>query len=266
MRQIFEISEYQIFTEIEGVGEPLLLLHSYWGNQCLFDPLARAFSTNRMVIRIDLPGHGNSGNPPAGYTFDRFADVLHELLFKLNVHGKLTMIGHSMGGYVALAFAAKFPERIAALVLMHSPTKSADIQSIKLRDREAGLLRKGKKELLLQATIPSNFAPENSLKMRWAIALLNQTSGQVTLDGALGSIYAINQRADSLATLQRARYPVLIVIGKHDKVYNAEEQLAEAEQIPNAEVLVLNHSGHLGFMEEEELVIRKISEFLACGI
>jgi len=262
MEQLIEITEYKIFTKTEGEGLPLLLLHSYWGDQRLFDVLTRAFSKKWKVIRIDLPGHGQSGNPPPGYTFDTFAVVLNELLMILKVQGTVSVIGHSMGGYLAMAYATKFPEKIASLILMHSPAKAADGQSIKLREREGRLLAKGKRDLLLQATIPSNFAPENSFKMQAALHLLTQTSSLVTLEGALGSIRAINLRANSLRVLQNARFPVLIIAGQHDKVYQAEDQLVEAEQIPNSQVLLLHHSGHLGFMEEEELVIEKISDFL----
>lgn len=262
MEQIFELGGYAISTKVEGEGNPLLLLHSYWGSHVLFDRMAKVLSAKMKVIRIDLPGHGNSGTPPLEYTFDKFATVLNELITRLNIHEKISIVGHSMGGYVAMAFAAKYPERMASLVLMHSPTKAADIKSIKLRNREGQLLQKGKKELLLQLTIPSNFAPENIDSMKTAINLLNETSNRVTLDGALGSIYAINYRHNSLGALQIAQYPILIVIGKYDNVYSAIEQLNEANRIPNAEVLMLNHSGHLGFMEEEDLVNEKIREFL----
>jgi len=262
MEQIFELSGYRLFTKIEGEGSPLLLLHSYWGSHVLFDPLTIALSKHRMVIRIDLPGHGNSGIPPADYTFDHFAPVLNELLIRLNIPGKISIVGHSMGGYIALAFASKYPDRISALVLMHSPVISADTQSIKQREREGRLLLKGKRELLLQVSIPSNFAPGNACSMSHVVALLNQTSSQVTLEGALQSIQAINQRCNSLGALQQALYPILIIIGKYDNVYSPDEQLDKASQIPNAEVLVLDHSGHLGFMEEEELVMKGIEAFL----
>ena len=258
----FELSGYRLFVKVEGEGAPVLLLHSYWGSHTLFDPLAMALSKQRMVIRIDLPGHGKSGNPPVDFTFDQFADVLSELLFRLNVWGKISIIGHSMGGYAALAFAGRFSERVEALALMHSPARAADNKSIKIRDREGLLLLKGKRELLLQVTIPSNFAPGNAGKMPSAVERLTQTSCQVTLEGALGSIHAINHRGNSLEVLQKAQYPILIITGKYDNVYNSDEQLNEASQIPNSEVLVLNHSGHLGFMEEEEVVIRKLEEFL----
>lgn len=262
MEQLFEQDEYSIFTKVEGDGNPLILLHSYWGSHVLFDRLAALLSAKMRVIRIDLPGHGKSGTPPGDYTFEKFATVLNGLLTRLDIDEKVSIVGHSMGGYVAMAFAAKYPERIASLVLMHSPAKAADFKSIKLREREGRFLQKGKKELLLQVTIPSNFAPENIGYMEEAFALLNQTSNQLTVEGALRSIYAINQRANSLGVLKTARYPILIVIGKLDKVYSAVEQLDEARQIPKAEVMILNHSGHLGFIEEEDLVIKRLENFL----
>lgn len=263
MVQVFELEGYTIFAQVEGEGRPLLLLHSYWGSHVLFDHLAKAYSSKMKVIRIDFPGHGESGTPPLDYTFEKFSTILCELLIRFDVREKVSVIGHSMGGYAALAFAAKYPERVESLVLMHSPVKGADIQSIKLRDREGRLLQKGKKDLLLQLTIPSNFAPENLVRMEKALILLAQSSNQVTIEGALRSIYAINHRANSLTTLKEAKYPILIIIGKYDNVYSADEQMNDANEIADAEVLMLNHSGHLGFMEEEELVIKKIDEFFS---
>jgi len=261
MEQVFELSGYPVYIKIEGEGHPVLMLHSYWGDHTLFENLTLVLSTTMRVIRIDLPGHGNSGTPTVEYTFDKFAAVLEELLTGLNIKGKISIIGHSMGGYAAMAFAAKYPERIESMVLMHSPAKAADAQSIKLRNREGHFLLKGKKDLLLQVTIPSNFAPQNVGSMGTAIALLNQTSDRVTTESALRSIYAINHRGDSIRMLQSAPYPILIIIGKYDKVYSAAEQLDEAKQIPNAEVLMLSCSGHLGFIEEEGLVLRTLVEF-----
>ncbi|MEI6677552.1 MAG: alpha/beta hydrolase [Mariniphaga sp.] len=262
MEQIIEIGEYKIFTKLEGEGPALLLLHSYWGNLCLFDKLAASLSMNNKVIRIDLPGHGKSGNPPPDYTFDNFALILSELLIRLNVLEKISIIGHSMGGYVAMAFAAAFPQKTAVLILMHAPLKSADDHSIKLRNREKNLLLRGKIELMLQLTVTSNFAPENIPKMRKEIALLFQTADQVTLEGALSTIYALNHRSSYFEVLQSAQYPVLIIIGKYDKVYRADEQIDDASKIPDARVLVLDHSGHMGFMEEENLVLTNLKEFL----
>ena len=262
MEKIIEIDNYKIFVKIEGQGPPLLLLHSYWGSQILFDKLAIALIENAQVIRIDLPGHGNSGNPPVGYHFDSFACILNELLEKLNIPEKISILGHSMGGYVALAYVARYPEKITSLVLMHSPVRNADTNSIKQRNREASLLIKGKKELLLQMTIPSNFAPGQPAKMEEVITLLNHTANQTTIDGAIESINAMNNRTSYLLCLQNALFPILIIVGKYDKVYSAAGQLDDARLIPKAEVLLLENSGHLGFLEEEEKVLIRLKEFL----
>ena len=218
MEQIIESEGYNIFVKTQGEGPPVLLLHSYLGSLNLFDDLANELSKNRTVIRIDLPGHGDSSTPPSDYRFDAFAGAIAELLQKLNIAGKIALIGHSMGGYIAMAFADRFPERIESLILIHSPIRSADDLSIKSRNREATLLRNGKKDLLLQVTIPSNFAPELKPETEGLVALIHQTARQVTTDGALRSIEAMNHRCNSLKTLQNEKYPILIIIGKHDNV------------------------------------------------
>jgi len=263
MEQIIESEGYNIFVKTQGEGPPVLLLHSYLGSLNLFDDLANELSKNRTVIRIDLPGHGDSSTPPSDYRFDAFAGAIAELLQKLNIAGKIALIGHSMGGYIAMAFADRFPERIESLILIHSPIRSADDLSIKSRNREATLLRNGKKDLLLQVTIPSNFAPELKPETEGLVALIHQTARQVTTDGALRSIEAMNHRCNSLKTLQNEKYPILIIIGKHDNVYSPETQLEDALSIPRAEVLLLGDSGHMGFMEEPEIVLSSLLPFLS---
>ncbi|MEI6142161.1 MAG: alpha/beta hydrolase [Mariniphaga sp.] len=260
--QILYLSNYKVFTKVVGTGSPILLLHSYWGNHTLFNHLVEKLSKKNKVILIDLPGHGKSGPPPNNYTFNQYALVINELLCNLLISEKVSIIGHSMGGYAALAFAAKYPEKILSLVLMHSPLRQADIQSIKQREREAKFLMNGKKDLLLQVTISSNFAPGNSEKMSKELDALNQSACEVSLEGALGAIHAINNRMDAIPILEKANYPVLIIIGKYDKVYRAEEQLSDACLIPQAKVLFLEHSGHLGFWEEEVLVLERLGKFL----
>ncbi len=262
MEQLIEIENYKLLVTTQGSGAPILLLHSYWGNLQLFDHLANQLSPIYKVIRIDLPGHGGSGDPPIAYRFDTFAEILNQLLVRIDVNSPLTLIGHSMGGYVALAFAARYPEKITSMILMHAIVKNADNQSIILRNKEAGLLRNGKRELFLKTTIPSNFASMENPKTTELINLIQQTASQVTLQGALLTIDAMNNRTNYLPMLQKAPFPILILVGKYDTVFNPDGQLEDAAQIPDAEVILLNHSGHLGFLEEEEIVLTSLKKFL----
>lgn len=263
MEKILQIADYRINVKEEGCGDPVMLLHSYWGSSELFDRLSNVLSVSRRVIRIDLPGHGKSEVPPEGFTFEKFAPVLDELFSRLGVTGKVSIVGHSMGGYVAMAYASRFPDKLKSLVLMHSPVTSADDNSIRLREREGNLIRRGKKDLLLQVSVPSNFSPYHVVLMADQVSMVRRASELVPVEGALRSIYAINHRANSLPVLQKMKFPILIIVGKSDMVYDPTEQIETMATIPSAELCVLENSGHMGFMEEERVVIERLESFLS---
>jgi pimeloyl-ACP methyl ester carboxylesterase len=255
-------NEFVTFVKVEGEGIPILLLHSYWGSSELFDLPCSQLSINYKVIRLDFPGHGRSTSPESVFTFDEFASTIDFILQQLDINEQLNIIGHSMGGYAAMAFAKRYPQKIKALILMHSPLCNADNHSIKLREREAGFLRKGKKELLLRTTLETNFAPGNEILFAEAFKKLNRISREVTTDGALAAIHAINSREDSRQLIKSAGIPILIVIGKYDRVYRPDDMLKEISDLPAVKTIFLEKSGHLGFIEEEEILFSGLTEFL----
>lgn len=263
MEKIIESFDYKIYTKVEGSGSPVVLLHSLWGDHTLFDRIAEQLSSRFKIIRIDFPGHGKSASPTKNFSFKEFSSVLKDVLEKIGIAGKITFVGHSMGGFSALAFAKEYPERTAALVLMHSLINSSDHKSAILRERQARLINQNRKELLLQVTNPSNFANGNVDKFPDAFDRLSQTANRVTKEGALAGIHAINTRENSMPFMIESKTPTLIVVGKQDQVYKPDEQLLEYSEIPHAELLVLHHSGHLGFMEEEDILVHRVSNFLS---
>jgi 3-oxoadipate enol-lactonase len=255
-----------IFVTTEGAGEPILLLHSYWGSSELFDSLTTKLSVNYKVIRLDFPGHGRSSSPERVYTFEEFAATIDHVLHQLGIEEPLTIIGHSMGGYASMAFAKRYPERIKAIILMHSPLCNADNHSIILREREAGFLRKGKKELLLRTILETNFAPGNENIFLDEFEKLNRISRKVTIDGALAAIHAINTREDSRQLINTIDIPILVIIGKFDRVYNPDEMMNELSGVPAVKTIILSKSGHLGFIEEEKAVFTALIAFLKSNI
>jgi pimeloyl-ACP methyl ester carboxylesterase len=263
MERLIESFDYKIYTRIEGKGLPVLLLHSLWGDSTLFDRIAKQLSPRFKIIRIDFPGHGNSASPINNFTFKEFAIVLNDVLEKLGIAGKIAFIGHSMGGFAALAFAKEFGGKTAALVLMHSLINSSDNKSTILRERQVKLINQNRKELLLQVTHPSNFAPGNVERFPDEFDQLTQTANRVTKEGALAGIHAINSRENSLHFMKVSNIPTLIVVGKQDQVYNPENQLSEYSNLAHAELLTLLNSGHLGFIEEEDIFVTRIKDFLS---
>ena len=262
MEKIIESSNLRIYAKVEGEGKPVILLHSLWGDCTIFDRLVRELCDKFKILRIDFPGHGNSPSPSRNFSFKEFSGVLQDVLEKFGIHGKIGLIGHSMGGFEALAFARAYTEKTASLVLIHSLVRNADHKSIRLRERQAQLINQDRKDLLLQIINSSNFAPGNEAKLPQEFDQLTQAASRVTKEGALAGIHSINTREDSLSFIMKSKIPTLIVVGKHDKVYNQEDQLSEHSKIPHAKLLLLHNSGHLGFMEEKDLFVSKVKDFL----
>lgn len=266
MEGIIESPGFRIYTKVEGTGKPVFLLHSLWGSHKIFDSLANFLAQKNKVIRIDFPGHGNSPSSVSDFTFEEFATVLNTILYQLDINEKINLIGHSMGGFAAMAYSHKYTEKVASLALVHTLIQNADHKSIRHRIRQADLIRHNRKKLLLQFSNESNFAPGNSEKFSTQYVQLEQISSLVTNEGALAAINAINTRENSLPFLMKASFPVLMVIGKKDRVYNPEDQLKEYKNLKGAEVLILEESGHMGFFEEEHIFNQKIASFIECSL
>ncbi|MFO7719364.1 MAG: alpha/beta fold hydrolase, partial [Gillisia sp.] len=97
-----------IFYSTKGTGNPLVFLHGFLESTKIWEPFIEKLSAKRQVICIDLPGHGKSGNISDIHTMELMADAVHAVLKHLRIE-QVSLVGHSMGGYVSLAFLEKFP-------------------------------------------------------------------------------------------------------------------------------------------------------------
>ena len=120
-----------------------MLLHGFLETSKIWEPFINQLSLRRQVICIDLPGHGKTGIFGDVHTMELMADVVNAVLTELNI-SRATILGHSMGGYVSLAFAEKYPEKISGIVLLNS-TPEADSEEKRInRDKAARLVSKNK--------------------------------------------------------------------------------------------------------------------------
>lgn len=130
-----------------GSGDDLVLIHSLGADLRLWDDVAEAFSANFRVLRYDVRGHGRTGGPPADVTIDVLRDDLRELLDRLGIE-RVRLVGLSMGGMIAQAFAAAVPERVAGLVLADTACEFDESIRSAWRDRAATALRDGMAPLI----------------------------------------------------------------------------------------------------------------------
>ena len=214
------------------------------------------------VITLDLPGHGISVVKGPVHTMEYLADVVKNTLDALGI-ARCTLVGHSMGGYVALAFCEKYPERLDGVVLLSSTPDADTDEKKENRLREIKLVEAGKKDALARVAPEAGFAPENRPRMRDEIEIVVE---QVFVTEDEG-IAALPARYDRAARPQRNAPPLcgarqLFILGQHDGYIPLEKAEALAAAHPQARVAWLEHSGHMGFLEEPEITARALLDFM----
>ncbi|NNK55641.1 MAG: alpha/beta fold hydrolase, partial [Flavobacteriaceae bacterium] len=148
---IFRYNDKHIYYETAGQGPALLLLHGFLENASMWDSLEKLVHDKFTVIRIDLPGHGRSDVYSEIHSMEFMADVVRELLKSMGVNS-ISIIGHSMGGYVALAYLEKHPETVRQCILLNSTTY-ADSADRKINRERALKLIPDNKELFINVSI-----------------------------------------------------------------------------------------------------------------
>lgn len=242
-------------------GQAVVLLHGYLESLEIWDDLTEILSRKYRVLAIDIPGHGISQTVGEIHTMDFIADVIKGVLDKLAVD-KCFMVGHSMGGYAAEAFAARYPERLLGLVLLHS-TPNADTQAKKEdRQREIELIKEGKKELIASMFAPKGFAEENRERLGDRIEEFEEMITLNDDEGIIAILRGLIARPDRNEMLRKLSLPQLFIFGRHDDLIPIEAAEKIIADHPQAQVAWLENSGHMGLLEEPDRTAEIISEFI----
>jgi pimeloyl-ACP methyl ester carboxylesterase len=239
----------------------VVLLHGYLENLNVWDGLAELLQPFVRVIAPDLPGHGISEVRGPVHSMEFLADVVYEALVQSEV-AKCTVIGHSMGGYVALALAARHPEVLDGLVLFSS-TPNADSDAKRLdREREIAVVEGGKKELLSRTLPGRGFAPQNRTRFADEIEDLAELVMLTEDEGITALLRGMAERPDRNEMLRSLAVPQLFILGRGDEYITAEVAAAMIAAHPRARVVWLEGSGHNGFIEEPRTSAEAILEFI----
>lgn len=244
-----------------GEGRCIVLLHGYLENGRVWDSFTGQFPGGFRFIVPDLPGHGLSGSWGKIHTMNELAASVKAIL---DVEGisKTFLAGHSMGGYVTMAFADLFPAYLSAYALVHS-TPFADTEEKRgNRDREISLVLCGKKRQIVLVNIPKAFATENLDKMSEQVEFLKHMAMKSPDQGTVALLNGMKERPDRSTLLQDPKLPLLLIGGMKDNYIPIEVFEKLVAMAPHARVLRLENSGHQGFMEEPGNVIQAFTEFL----
>lgn len=245
-----------------GVGEKcVVLLHGYLESMYVWDDFAPLLTPSVRVITVDIPGHGISEVKGEVHTMEMVADVLHQMLKSLEIE-RVTMVGHSMGGYVALAFCARYPEQLDGLVLLSSTPNPDTEAKRENRRREIALVRAGKKDALARVAPEAGFAEQNRRRLRSYIDDLTECVHITEDDGIVALLGGMIEREDQNEMLRKSAVPQLFILGKKDGYIPVEVAEEIVANHPQAQVAWLEESGHMGFIEEPEACAEALLKFV----
>lgn len=239
----------------------VVLLHGYLESLLVWEEFVPYLYKEVRVVTLDLPGHGISVVTGEVHTMDYLADTVAEALRALGI-GRCTLVGHSMGGYVALAVCERHPELLEGLVLLSSTPNADTPEKAENRRREIALVRAGKKELLARMAPPAGFAAQNRARMQDEIEDLAEQVFITEDDGIVALLGGMIERRDQNEMLRNTTVPHLFILGRKDDYIPVEAAEAMVAAHPEARVRWLENSGHMGFLEEPEATAEAILEFV----
>jgi len=247
----------QISYSDSGKGTAVVLLHGFLENKTMWDAFVPEISKKNRIITIDLLGHGKTESLGYIQTMEENADVVHEVLSKLRIR-KAILVGHSMGGYVALAFAELYPEKMKGLVLLNSTSKEDSTERKKNRDRAIKAVKKDY-ETFIRLSIANLFSEDNREILLNEIEAVKIQALQTPLQGIVASLEGMKSRKDREFLLHTTTYPKLLILGKKDPVLNYEDNL---EQIKGTNVeLVTFEDGHMSSIENQAELLTVLANF-----
>lgn len=246
------------FTD-SGEGTAIVLLHGFLENKKMWTEYVNLFSEKYRVITIDLLGHGESDCLGYVHEMEDNANVVYEILQSLKIE-KATILGHSMGGYAALAFAELFPENIKKVVLLNSTSKEDSAEKKLNRTRAIKAVKQNYVNFVSLA-IANLFSENNRTRLADEIEKVREQALKTPLQGIVASLEGMKIRKDREWLLHENRFPVLLILGKKDPVLNYEESLAQIKDTTTE--LVSFEDGHMSHIENKEELVPVLLDFFS---
>ena len=244
----------------QGEGEVLILLHGYLEAIEIFEAFAKDLTIKARVICIDLPGHGKSTVKLKSVGVEEMAEAVLALVNELNL-GKVHLMGHSMGGYVALAFADRYADKLASFSLLHSTANADTEEKRENRKREIGLVKRGKKELICSTAIPNTFSKNNQDLFSKEIGGLVRIASKTSEDGLVVALNAMMNRPDRNEIVRELSVPKYSFIGKEDNFIPFEKGIEWANS-NGMNPIVFENSGHMSFIEEQDACVEAVMKIM----
>ena len=256
----FKFQNTNIQYKSEGSGKVVVLLHGFLENHSMWDEIALELSKSHKVIRLDFPGFGNSETFEDWYSIGNLAHLTHGLIKELKVD-KYSLIGHSMGGYVATEICKLFPNEIEQLILFHSTAKSDSESKKKDRDRAIKAVYE-KKSVYLKTAIPFLFPKQHQISCSTFIQKMIAEAQLLNTNCIISAIKAIKNRHDNSKVIKSLNCRKTYIAGGLDPLLTIKD-LKEEAQNNHAKFIEIKDAGHMSHWENPTQVIEKLKKLMA---
>ena len=239
----------------------VVLLHGYLETLDVWEQWSVLLAKHYRVISLDLPGHGISETKGNVHSMKFLAEVVHGLMENIGIKNYF-VIGHSMGGYVAMEMMKYWPDEIKGAIFLHSHPFEDTEKRAEDRQREIELMLSGRKEVLVNLNPQRRFAPENYKRLEPVIEELKEMASLIDDEGIIAILRGIAQRENYLETFKTTNIPSLFIFGANDQMIPEQAVQMISEQLPQIATFTLEHSGHMSFIEQPEETLQLVVEFI----
>lgn len=277
MEKTFIYDSFNIRYKETGSGLPVVLLHGFGEDSRIWEEQVSFLQSHCRLIVPDLPGSGDSSPIGPDYelqiseglpgSIDRLAEAVDALVTHEKID-QFILLGHSMGGYITLAFAEKFPAKLIAFGLIHSSAFADSDEKKTTRRKGIDFIKKNGGHAFLQTAIPGLFSETFKNEQPGEVAALiaqfhPSVTNQKVTDAALVAYYeAMIARPDRTSVLKNTTLPVLFIIGTEDKAVPMSDTIQQVYMPEVSYVHIIEDTAHMSMKEYSGTVNQYLLKFI----
>lgn len=286
MQKKFTYHSAEIYYRVTGKGKPVLLLHGFGEDSHIWDEQVAILQEHCLLIVPDLPGSGKSSllslelgvrsleywekqnttpdfrlQTPDSISIDDYADCIHALLQHEGINSCI-LIGHSMGGYITLAFAEKYPSLLTSFGLIHSTSFADSEEKKRIREKGIAFMEEHGAQAFLKTSIPNLFAERVKKNNPEKVDALIAQAAHFTKETLQQYYRAMIMRPDRRAVLESNPLPVLFVMGTEDMAVPLDEVLQQTHLPVKSYIHILPDTGHMSMWEMPDQLSQFIVDFI----
>jgi pimeloyl-ACP methyl ester carboxylesterase len=240
-----------------GTGQPVVLLHGFCETNQIWGVFANLLSQRCRLLIPDLPGFGESKLPTTPFTIDKIADLMWQWLTELGITNPV-IVGHSLGGYVALAMANQRPQAVPGFSLFHSTAKADSTEKKQNRDKVIAFVNKNGVAPFIETYVPGLFFRKDSPGIKEVYPIAYSTPAETLVAYAA----AMRDRADHRKLLEDFEGPVLMIAGEKDDIIPLDTLMDQVVLLKKGRLSILSDTGHMGMLESTIRSVEIVTQFV----